>query len=456
MRCRNLAFIAVIVLVLALAGCAKAECKKDADCARPHFIGKCVDKKCSFTPIPNECGNLKCERDAGENECTCEPDCGKCSGKVGKYLEKVCNEKKDACIQLVPATSQKPITLTKELATGGTKISVTTLFSQPFNTKRDQFELEFGINVLSPAMTDLKISRLELTGMTPDKRTILLADKAVGRNLFEGSKLKEKLIISFPTADIDGELTNLILKIYIDYVLVSGTVSTPKSATLQNNYQALKFLWATPEVSPGCPVCEKIPGMKESCSEATNFFCEYVPIAGACGNGICDASENECICPADCGPCAGGGAYTSRSCVASNCVSQLRQGIAAKPQSLLDERDMGPFEMQNTYRFNSPFNTKQDKFVLELRLKQKDESISSVKVTDARLLDGSEEISFAVLNKELTTEAQAFEMRILPGPAEQERALTLRVWYEYVQNGETKQGDFTKPLGKVVIVSPDV
>ncbi len=459
MRCRHLVIIAVIALLLILAGCGKAECKKDEQCVKAYYTAKCVDKKCQYTPIPGECGNGLCEAKVGENTCSCTDDCGDCSGKLGKYLEQTCNTNKTACIQDIPATAQKPITQTKELSTGGSKIEATTTFNQPFNTKKDQFMLEFGINSLASGMSDIKIARLELTAMTPDKRTIQLADKAVNRNLFEGSTAKERLIIDFPTADRDGELTNLNLKVYLDYVQKSGSSSTPKSATLANSYQSLKFAWAKPNASSGCPVCEKIAGMKEECGLQTSFFCNYKPIPGACGNGICDGSETKCTCPADCGPCTGGGTYLARSCVANSCVAQLKQGITVQPQALFDPRSMGVFELQNTYKYNSPFNVKTDKFTIDFKLQQKQDTIGSVKLTDLKLLDGSQEVASAVIGKELANkgDVQSVEFTIPAGGAEeQERSLNLQVWYEYTQNDEAKSGDFSKPLGKVVILNPDV
>ncbi len=458
MRCKYLAIIAVVALLLVLAGCGKAECKKDSDCTKPHFTGKCIDKKCAYTPIPNECGNLKCE--AGENKCSCPDDCGKCEGKIGKYLTLSCNAQKE-CVQDIPAAMQKPITLTRELTTGGTRISVTTTFNQPFNTKKDQFELDFGINALAPTMSDLKITRLELTGMTPDRRTIQLSDKTTSKILFETGKATEKLIIDFPTTDHDGELTNLILKIYLDYALISGTATTPKSAMLQNNYQSLKFIWAMSEKPSGCPAScdDKNPGTRDYCGPETNYFCVNEPIAGACGNGICEGTENKCTCPSDCGPCTGGGTYLVLSCVADKCAAQMKPGITAQPQSLFDDRDLGAFHMQNNYKYNKPFNTKTDKFTLEFSLYTKQDNVASIKIKDIRLLDGAQELAFASAGKEFTEAGQKqtveFAVPAL-GPLEQDRSLALRVWYEYVQDGQTKQGDYTKQLGKVMLLNPDV
>jgi hypothetical protein len=112
MRQNPFVFIGILALLLILAGCTKAECRKDTDCVKPHFTGACVDKKCSWNPVPNECGNSVC--DGKENECTCPQDCGSCTGKLGKYLVKQCNAQND-CTADIPAATQKPITLTREL-----------------------------------------------------------------------------------------------------------------------------------------------------------------------------------------------------------------------------------------------------------------------------------------------------------------------------------------------------
>ncbi len=461
MRYKSLLFIGILAAVLILAGCAKAECKKDAQCSKPHYAGTCTDKKCVYEPIPNECGNGQCEAPVGENKCTCGADCGECTGKAGKYLVQQCNAQ-DECVEDIPATTQKPITQTRELATGGSKISVTSTFNQPFNIKKDRLELEFKMSVLAPSMSDVMISRLELTGMTTDKRTVSLTDKTVDKSLFaEGSKFKEYVIIDFPGTEKDGELTSLNLKIYADYVQTSGTTVTPKSTTLNHAYQSLKFAYARPEKSPGCPAsCDDAnPGTQDVCDASTSYFCENKPIAGACGNGICDGTENPCTCVQDCGPCSGGGTYLTRSCVSNACLAQLKPGVTAQPQSLFDDRDMSAFHMQNSYKYNKPFNTNADKFTLEFTLYEKQDTVSSVKIKDIRLLAGTQEIAYITAGKTLSSVGQKETVELsVPAQAtpEVERNLNLRVWYEYVQDSTTKQGDYSKGLGKVTLLSPDV
>lgn len=459
MRSRTLIIAGIIALVLILAGCTRAECKKDADCSKPHFTGACVDKKCSWTPIPNECGNSLCEASANENKCTCSADCGPCEGKAGKHLVQQCNAQNE-CTEDIPVTEQKPIALTRELTTGGSKLSVVSTFNQPFNTRKDQFGLEFGLNVLAPTMSEVTVTRLELTGMTPDKRTIPLSDTSVSRTLHPGAKTKEWLIIDFPTADKDGELTNLNLKVYLDYLLTSGTTTASKSTIIQHPYQSMKFAWARPETPSGCPAsCDDgNPGTQDKCGPETMFFCEHAPLAGACGNGVCDANENKCACPSDCGPCSGSTTYLSRSCVNNACVSQLKPGITAQPQSLFDDRDIGPVHLQNNYKYPRPFNTKTDKIVLEFTLYEKQETVSSFTIKDVRLLDGTNEVASVSAGKQLSSAGQKETVELTvpaQGPAEQERNIVLRVWYEYVQGSDTKQGDYSKPLGKVVLLNPD-
>ena len=457
MRHRQFIFIAVLALVLILAGCAKVECRKDEQCVKQHYTAKCVDNKCAYTPIPGECGNGACE--GKENSCTCPQDCAPCAGKLGKYLVKQCNAQKE-CTADIPASAQKPITLTREITTGGTKIGVTSTFNQPFNLKRDELELEFGINAMAAGMSDLRITRLALTGTTADRRTVQLADKTVTRPLFDGAKSKEYLTLDFSTAEHDGELANLNLNIYLDYVQSSGTSSTPKSATIPLSYQSLKFDWARPDQPTGCGVCDDgNPATIDTCGPETEYYCVHTPKPGVCGSGVCDGGKNKCTCPQDCGTCTGSGTYTTRACIGTSCLTELKPGITAQQKAEFDDRDLSAFHLQNNYKYAKPFNAKTDKFTLEFMLYQKQDTVDSVKIKDIRLLDGTEEIAHIDAGKTLTAAGQKETVQLTVPPQttpEQERNIILRVWYEYVQSNQTKQADYTKSLGKITLVSPDV
>ncbi|HKZ42942.1 MAG TPA: hypothetical protein VJ044_18430, partial [Candidatus Hodarchaeales archaeon] len=97
---RKIILIVFLTSLLILASCKKgpAECATDLDCKKAHFRGLCDDGKCIYTPIPGECGNLKCE--TGENPCNCASDCKpECKGPVqdASFLEQACEAKTNEC-----------------------------------------------------------------------------------------------------------------------------------------------------------------------------------------------------------------------------------------------------------------------------------------------------------------------------------------------------------------------
>lgn len=448
---------ALIGVLIMLSACEKPECREDADCVREHFVGECVDKKCSYEPIPDECGNLVCEERAGENKCTCAVDCGECSGKSGKHFVLACVD--STCVERIPQA--KPITQTQELSFAGSKLTTTTTFYQPFNLGADTWDLEFTLSLLAESISNVRVTRLELTGLTKDKRTVLLASKTVNKYLWaEGSTLEENLILDFTTAEKSGEFTGLTLKIFVDYTTSTAAATQQKSTVLQLRYRALRFEWAKPKTSV-CPDCDdNNPGTKDYCGPETNYFCKHDPIPGVCGNFVCEPGENKCSCAQDCGPCTGTiGAYLMRGCVGTECKAQLKPGVTITPKSLFDDRDLSAFHLQNNYEYNEPFNTRTDKLVMEFSLFEKQESVGEIKITEARLLERAEEIARATIDVTLASigDAATAEIMIpsLPIP-EQQKTVTLRVWYEYEKDGETIRNSYAKALGKIVFVTPSV
>ncbi len=443
-----------ILTVLVLTGCEKAECETDSDCLKPHFTGTCLDEKCVYTPIPNECGNGIC--DGGETKCTCPEDCGVCIGPSGPF-ELVCVG--DLCLEGIPASKVKPQISTKELSAGGDKIRLTTEYNQPFNVLSDLFKVTIALSSPSHRNTDRKVSKLTLVGSI-DRQTIPLAEKILNRPLWPGSEISADLIVDFPTAEKQGTVTNLELQITYDY-LTGTTTKVPKSVIVKHRYTGIKFNWVKPSTPYPCPAsCDDgNPGTQDVCDASTKFFCEHRPIPGVCGNYVCDANENPCTCPSDCGPCADGGTYTTFACIENACIAQLKPGIAQEAQSLFDDRKLGPFHLQNNYEYLNPFNVALDKLGLNFNLYDKNADVKDIKITAVRVFEGTNELASAAPSLMLPDAGSSGLVEIsIPPQAQPEvaKTLTIKVWFEYKQDGSDKKSSYSKPLGKITLLSPGV
>ncbi|MEM3154373.1 MAG: hypothetical protein QW165_02270 [Candidatus Woesearchaeota archaeon] len=458
MEKRSLAFILSIALLLILAGCG-GECKTAADCkGKPAsaFKAECTDKKCVYTPIPNVCGNGKCE--TGEDRGNCEIDCGPCKGAVpgSKYL--FYTKVGDKCLEDVEAGRIKPVYSTAEIPSGGDRFKIDTVYNQPFNLKRDTFGITITLGEQGAANRDERIVSAELTATTKDRRTITIARQTIDKYLWTaGSALKEDIILDFPTVELEGELSNLILKIQYEYSIIQAGKKTQKQGILQNRYKE-NFFFVKPSTAYPCPAScdDKNPGTRDFCGPQTNYFCRHEPIPNMCGNGKCDGAENKCTCPQDCGVCAGSaGTYLEYKCEGSMCVTQLKAGTTQQPSTLFDDRSIGPVQLNNNYKFKNPFNIKTDKFEFDFKIYRIDPAVSNVKIDTIRLLEGQEQITEVNVGKELSDKTTTVEATI-PSIAEpeEEHNILLGVWYSYTQNNQEKQGSYQKPLGKITLINP--
>lgn len=458
MQKRSLAFILTIVLLIILAGCG-GECKTAAECkGKPAsaFTPACTDKKCVYTPIANICGNNVCE--TGEDKGSCEVDCGACKGAVAGSKTLFYVKVGDKCLEDVDAKSIKPVYSSADIPSGGDRFKLDTVYSQPFNLKRDTFGVTITLGEQGANNRDEHIINAELTATTKDRRTITLARQNVDKYLWTaGSAIKEDIILDFPTAEIEGELTNLILKIQYDYSLMQAGKKTQKQGTLQNRYKET-FVFVKPSSTYPCPAnCnDNNPGTRDFCNAQTNYFCKHEPIPNMCGNGKCDGAENKCTCPQDCGVCSGSaGTFLEYSCEGSNCVTQMKAGATQQPSTLFDDRSLGPVQLNNNYKFKNPFNIKTDEFELDFKLYRVDPAVSGVKIDTVRILEGQEQLAEIAVGKELSEKITEVKVKIpsLIEP-EEEHNLLLGVWYTYTQNGEEKQGSYQKPLGKITLINP--
>ncbi len=457
MRSTRFFFILSIVLLILLAGCG-GECKTAADCKgklASAFAPACTDKKCVYNPIPNVCGNNACEKE--EDKGNCEVDCGTCKGQVQgtKYL--VYNKVGDKCLEDVTASTIKPIYTSADIPSGGDKFKIDTIYGQPFNLKRDTFGVTITLTEQGKDNRDEHIISAELTATTKDKRQITLSRQEVDKYLWTtGSAVKEDIALDFPTAELEGELTNVILKVQYEYSYVQAGKKTQKQGVLQNRYKET-FVFVKPSSTYPCPNCnDNNPGTRDYCSPQTNNFCKHEPIPNTCGNSKCDGAENKCTCQQDCGVCAGSaGAFLEFTCQGTNCATQLKSGATQQPSIFFDDRSLGPVQLNNNYKFKNPFNIKTDAFDLSFKIYRIDPAVSGLKIDTVRILEGQEQIAEVPVDKELSDKITTVTVQIpsIVEP-EEEHNLLLAVWYTYTQSGQEKQGSYQKPLGKITLINP--
>ena len=446
-------FLFFLIALLITFGCKKAECESSADCVKPHFAGTCINGICAYDPIPNECGNLKCE--SGETKCSCPEDCGICAGTSGPF-ELICLQ--DKCVEVIPASMIEPALSTQELSAGGDKLRVTTTFNQPFNLRMDLFNVKISLTSASPNNADRKISKLTLIGTTKDKQVVPLSELDLNRPLWPGSEVDAELILALPFSMASGTLTSIELQVTYDY-LTGTTTKIPKSIVLRNKYPRITFDWVMPSTPYPCPEScdDNNPGTADVCDASTNFFCKHIPVPGACGNYICEANENPCTCPSDCGPCLGDTTYTFYGCSMNKCIAQLKPGISQAQQSLFDDMKMSKFHLQNNYEFLNPLDVSKDKLKLSFSLYNKQPGVSDFKIETIRLFEGINEIAAATPNLALPEIDSTGNVELsvpLQSMPEMTKTLALKIWYEYKEGDATKKASYTKSLGKVTLLSP--
>ncbi|MBW2993892.1 hypothetical protein KY315_00555 [Candidatus Woesearchaeota archaeon] len=443
-------FFLLLISIIALQGCSKAECKTDADCLKPHFTSVCLDNKCVNTPIPNECGNGICE--TGETKCNCEIDCGMCAGISGPFKLSCVGEE---CVETISESDVEQVVSLSDIYVDNDKFDLITAYNKPFNVLKDTFNIRMPVQTSNPKISDRRITKVALVGKK-NRESVPLASKDVYKQVWPGSEVEFDLILNFPTTESSGTFTDLELQVTYEYLL--GTIA--KKPLMRKIYRGYTLDWIKPSKPYPCPEsCDDgNPGTLDVCDESTNFRCEHRPIPNTCGNFICDAAENPCTCPEDCGPCEGdAGTHTTFVCVNNACVAQLKSGVTQESKSLFDDRNLNAFHLQNNYIYKNPLNVNTDKITLEFNLYNKKEDTSDIKITAIRLFDRTLEIASASPDLILSSvgESKSTQLTIpLQHVPESDPSLILKVWYEYTQNSEVKKGSYTKPLGKITLISP--
>jgi hypothetical protein len=220
---------AVLVILLLLVSCGpktKPQCSEDGDCrSKACKTVSCENAKCVYDPIPECCGNDICEEDAGENECTCGDDCGKCEGKAqlptaragrfkdAQYVENFCTPQ-DECVFGVDPSRIKETQLVDERETNFFKIEVLTTFNQPFSVQFDKFKFEIE---LKDAGEDL-VPPIKITNMQLKSGSLFFGEIDIDKVLEKvGDKINVEVPMTYDPDAIEEERT-LSYKMSYEYV----------------------------------------------------------------------------------------------------------------------------------------------------------------------------------------------------------------------------------------------
>lgn len=463
MRNALLVFVGIALLLL-LASCGKKpECKASGDC---NTGGICDKGKCAYNENPGVCGNKFCESAFNEDNCNCPKDCtAQCSGKAKgtNYMQLSCTDVdgRQQCVADVPKSIQKPLAASFDASTAGIKVKTTVSFNQPFSLKRDKVIVKISMSELGTTASEVRVSRVELLGKTPDKREVTIGQKQIDKPLWlPGPEyaIDDEFKLDFPTGEKESDFKELVMKLDLQYFTGAGISRQQKAANLKGNLKNLVLEWANPDFTPSCPPPEgcddRNPATEDVC---IGGFCEHQFIPGTCGNYQCEAAENQCSCARDCGPCSGSTKYLTFGCFNEQCTAALKAGVAVEDKSVFDDRNIGAFHLQNSYKYRVPFNTNADTFNIDFELFDAKPDVTNVKITTVRLLEGSNEIAVAEPNKVLPRVGAKETVNVqVPAQAakETDRSITVAVWYEYIQNQQLQKGSYQRAIGKITFVSP--
>lgn len=446
------------IMLLVLAGCGgeeKPSCPPVCNDFDPCTADSCSEFTgfvCQYTPIPgctNECGTP-------------------CSGPVGMYMEMKCDSTTKQCAADVKEGIKiSTSSLTNEMLSMGTKFKVITTFNQPFNMKKELFNIKMSLSQFGTGISDIKIKKIEITGIDANRQTVTLGEKIINKYIWDlETAIEDGVRIDFPTSDDDGQFTNFKMRIIYEYKQVFGGQTQTKSANFEITLRGVTFSWIRPGITYECPAsCDDgNEGTADICNAQTDYFCVNQPIPGKCGNYVCDATENKCKCAEDCGPCTGNiGKYLSYTCQSNECKTMIQMGVVQQPKTITDDKNRNFYFLQNRYTFPEPFNVKTDQFQIEFKLYDKQDAVGDITLIEAKVLDRTTEVAYAPIGSTLKTIGDTVNLNIPVTTfvgTEESKALSLRIDIEYdyitATGTDNRKDSFIATLGTVTIINPTI
>ncbi|MDP7141260.1 MAG: hypothetical protein QF506_02760 [Candidatus Woesearchaeota archaeon] len=252
----------------------------------------------------------------------------------------------------------------------------------------------------------------------------------------------------------------------------------------KNKFFFIILLIASLLLISGCSECKKSTDCEaKSCftTKCADKKCEYNIKDNCCGNERCedgtvgkDFGENKGNCQKDCGACSGdAGKYlkTVYDNVSKDCATALDESNVIE-DSMADTIDLNQLKLAAVYTYDNPFNIDKSLFNAEIKLDNKEDIISNVKITQIKVLEtvgrgggGTSIFGEADIDKILWDTDSVAEKDIrLTVPiegTETEKELTVEVYYEFTKEYRGQDivttGSYKKELSSsLIFVDPEI
>ncbi len=464
---KNILLILLLIsLILFFSGCG-GECKKSSDCpSKTCYIVNCINKECAETPKENCCGNDICEKT--ETKCSCKKDCGECTGKVGTYLEYLCDG--NDCITGIKEETIKKTSFTDKISIRNVgDISATYAYDQPFNIDESLFSVRFVLEKKESNIEYVKINKInvyeELDRLGVQVQTY--GEKIIDQILWDTkSEIVNDVILSgFPSNITEDEKTLTVELIY-EYAKLYRGDTTITSGSYKKQLKDIIYL-INPSKKRKCPEScdDNNPCTTDTCSASTNYFCEHVINEGisCCGNHKCDSNEDKCSCQQDCGSCDRDfGNYIEFTCISNKCSSRLK--TESVPKTLVEDATLGDIRVEMKTTFNEPFDIGVDKYIVKLELKSMASNVGNVKCTELQVISGDELLAEKSISGSLSSIGATYSSEVTTSfsmkDVEESKGTNIKLTCSYTKTVNDVTTSYiktaTQSLGIITYVNPDV
>ncbi len=390
----------------------------------------------------------------------CDPDLemarASCSGEAEDgTLVKFFDPKYEKCV--TDEDSSEPTQLyqqTERTSGAGGEYRITTKLDQPFNLGNDEVAIDFIIETLD--VKDYHVKHIEIDGEDNDGKLAVLGELFIDRAIpSTQTPVKFRVPLDVPGKDATGTMTDL--KMLFDVSFTDGTEQRTDRFDVQ--LQNLDFQWLRPTRKYDCPeesACDdKDPATRDYCDPTNPPFCKHEPVAGACGNGICESSENKCTCAQDCGQCIGSGEVIVNQCVSNQCQIRLRSDVIVEPIKTVSQDGAGGSRLSTTLEYPKPFNSDVDVLTVTIKMDEKDTDVSSFTIDSMQLLKDEVEIGIKPIGQSMSPGSVASTTFRIPTVfSEESMTPDVKVFITYTRDDQTNKDSYTVNTQDIVVYNP--